>query len=210
MKKGLLLVVFLGSFVFANAQFVNGLGFMPGVTFSNQKLTDAAADTTSAKKYVLGFSGTFFMEFFEHKYLRWQSELQYSQKGAKQEFPNGDLTNKLQYASWNNYLKVRYEMLRIIPFVLVGARLEYKLAQDIELLEFTDKFEALHGSFAVGGGVEFVSFGNIKFIADVIYNPDFTNAYSSGPFTAKNNNFEARLGLKYQFKRASGACNVPR
>jgi Outer membrane protein beta-barrel domain len=209
MKKIFFLTLLLVSQLFAKAQFVNGIGLMGGISYSNQRFITTNPNFTDAKKYVLGYNGDLFIEFFNHKRFRWQTEFQYNQKGSKDEQPTGDLINKLEYGCWNNYLKIRYEMLRIIPFVLIGPRLEYAISQSIESPGFVDKFQTIHGSLAVGAGIEFVTYGQLKFITDFIYNPDITKSYASLPLNAYNNNFELRIGLKLQFGRAKTHCNVP-
>ena len=204
-------MTFLGS----KAQFLNSIGITGGVSYSNQKFFFRDPSEVLKKKYKWGFNGSVFAEFFSHDYVRWVSEIQYNQKGSndKRSETNPDTTytlrNRLQYLTWNNYLKIRYELFSIIPYVLIGPRLEYKLTQRMQSPEVTSDFLKLHVSPAVGAGIEFVSYGQIKFFVESFFNPDIIqDAYIAPELHIRNKNIELRVGLKYEFL-SKQHCNTP-
>ncbi len=193
-----------------NAQFLNSIGITAGGSLGNQKFYFSDPIAISKKKYVPGFNGSIFAEFFSGDYARWVSEIQYNQKGSRDKQPEGNYINKLEYISWNNYLKLRYEMYRIIPYILIGPRLEYDLSQRTSSPVITGKFLPLHLSAAAGAGVEFVSYGNFKFFTEAFYNPDILMpAYLKDKLDIRNKNIELRVGLKYQFGGRKESCNTP-
>lgn len=215
MKKVFLTFIIFLTFLQGSAQFVNALGITLGVSASNQKFYFYNPDEALKKKYhFVGFNGSVFAEFFSHKYVRWVSEFQYNQKGSIDKQPEARYRNKLSYVCWNNYLKIRYELFSFIPYILAGPRLEYKLTQKTPSPPVIGNFVPLHVSAAVGAGVEFISYGNIKFFVEGFYNPDikkydFMMAYLTPPLDIKNINWELRVGLKYQFQKRGESCNTP-
>jgi len=162
MRK-LIFFIFLSSIAFqSKAQFLNSIGITAGVSAGNQKFHFKEPIHISKKKYVFGFNASIFAEFLSRDYVRWVSELQYNQKGSIDKQPEANYPNKLQYICWNNYLKIRYEMYSIIPYILIGPRLEYNLTQSTTSPAITSSFLKLHVSAAVGAGVEIVKYSTIK------------------------------------------------
>lgn len=210
MKKCFFVFLLFLSALQTKAQFLNSIGITAGVSAGNQKFYFSDPVSISRKKYVFGLNGSVFAEFFSGDYARWVSEIQYNQKGSLDKQPEANYANKLQYICWNNYLKLRYEMYSIIPYILVGPRLEYDLSQGTTSPAITGKFLPLHVSAAFGGGVEFISYSNIKFFTEAFYNPDaLMPAYKRTGLEIRNKNIELRVGLKYQFGGRKETCNTP-
>jgi len=192
-----------------DAQFINSIGITAGVSYGNQKFKFADPASLSRKKYFFGYNASVFLECFSHDYARWVTEIQYDQKGSIDKQPDKNYPNKLQNICWNNYLKLRYEMYSIIPYVLIGPRLEYNLIQSTSSPVITGKFLPLHVSAAAGAGLEFVSYTNFKFLVEAFYNPDVMPAYKTSDLKINNKNFELRVGLKYEFAKRREKCNSP-
>ena len=209
MKKIISLAIILTIAFQCKAQFVNSIGLTAGVSLGNQKFFFKEPAAISKKKYTVGFNASFFAEFFSHDYARWLSEIQYNQKGSIDKQPEQNYPNKLQYLSWNNYLKLRYEMYSIIPYILVGPRLDYMLTQSTTSPEIVSSFSKLNISAGLGGGVEFISYSNFKFLVEAFYNPDITPAYVTPELHVKNKNIELRIGLKYEFAGRKESCITP-
>ena len=208
-KKIILFILFVISILFSNAQTLNSIGITVGGTAANQKFKFHEPPFSNPnKKYVFGFNASVFGEFFSHDYTRWVTEIQYNQKGSVDKQPEANYANSLQYFSWNNYLKIRYEMYSIIPYVMIGPRLDYNLTQVTTSPAITGKFLPLHLSIAAGGGLEFVSYSNFKFFVEAFYNPDIMPAYISAPLHVNNKAIELRVGLKYEFGKKE-TCNTP-
>ncbi len=209
MKKPILLLLITFTFLQAHSQTLNSLAITAGVSYGNQKFFYADPPDISRKSYIAGFNAGVFGEFFSRDYVRWVTELQYNQKGSVDKQDSANYSNQLQYICWNNYLKIRYELFSIIPYILVGPRLEYNMAQATSSPAITGKFLPLHVSAAAGGGIEFVSFYNFKFFVEGFYNPDVMPAYISPELHIPNKNFELRVGLKYERAARRERCNTP-
>ena len=209
MKKIFFSIIIISIAFQSKAQFLNSIGITVGGGIGNQKFFFLDPLAISKKKYILGINGSIFAEFFSDDYVRWVSEIQYDEKGSVDKQPEKNYSNKLRYICWNNYLKLRYEMFNIIPYILIGPRLEYPISQGTTSPPITGKFLPLHISGAFGGGVEFVSYGNVKFFVEAFYNPDLMPAYKKGNLAVTNKNIELRVGLKYQFEGKKETCNTP-
>jgi hypothetical protein len=209
-KKLSLVAITVFTFFHCNAQFLNSIAITGGGSLGNEKFYFLNPSTVAKKKYILGANASIFAEFFSGNYVRWVSELQYNEKGSVDKASGGPYINKLQYGCWNNYLKFRYEMYRIIPYVLIGPRLEYDITQATASPAITGRFLPLHISAAAGAGIEFVSYGNFKFFTEAFYNPDIIMpAYLRSGLDVRNKNIELRIGLKYQFGGRTETCNTP-
>lgn len=191
-----------------NAQIVDAYGISGGITLSKQKWNYTDVPAVVKKKFLLGYNGSAFIEFFHHDYIRWVSELQFNQKGTVEKPTDVErYKNRLNYLSFNNFIKLRYEMYSIIPYLLAGPRVEYLLFRSPQIHpEIINSFNKLHLSVSGGAGVEFVSYYNIKFFTEIHYNPDITNAYKKENLFIKHTAFEARIGLKYVIDRSGGKC----
>lgn len=209
MKRLTLIIAILLITLQGNAQFFNAIGVTVGATAANQKFKLYEPPSISRKNYVFGFNASVFLECLSHDNVRWVTEIQYNQKGSLDQRPEVDYANKLQLISWNNYLKFRYEMYSIIPYVLVGPRLDYNLSQATTSPEITGSFLPLHVSAAVGAGVELVSYTNFKVFLEGFYNPDIMPAYVNPGLHINNKAFELRIGLKYEFAGRKESCNTP-
>ncbi len=210
MKKALIIFIIVLAALQSEAQFLNSIGITAGGSLGNQKFFFDDPSSISRKKYIIGLNGSVFAEFFSANYIRWVSEIQYNEKGSKDKQPEDTYRNKLQYICWNNYLKLRYEMYSIIPYVLIGPRLEYNLSQNTASPVVTGSFLPLHVSAAAGAGIEFISYSNFKFFTEAFYNPDIIMpAYKISGLGIRNKNIELRVGLKYEFMGRKETCNTP-
>lgn len=193
----------------AKAQFVNSIGLTLGGTAANQKFYFYDPAAISRKNYVFGLNASIFGEFMSRDYVRWVSEIQYNQKGSIDKQPEANYANRLDYLSWNNYLKIRYELYSFIPYILIGPRLEYDLTQGTSSPTVTGKFLPLHVSAAFGAGGELITYSNWKFFAEAFYNPDAMPAYVAPGLHIKNKAIELRVGVKYEFGNKRESCNTP-
>lgn len=209
MKKIFLFFITILIALQTNAQFVNSIGITIGATAANQKFFLKDPASIARKKYVFGFNASVMGEFMTRDYVRWVSEIQFNQKGSVDKQPEGNYTNRLQYLSWNNYLKIRYELYSFVPYLLIGPRLEYTLTQASSSPTVTGSYLPLHFSLAVGGGAELISYSKFKLFAEVFYVPDVMSAYISPPLHIANKDFELRIGIKYEFNGGRESCNTP-
>jgi hypothetical protein len=204
--KRILFLIALTASLHGSAQFFQGWGLMGGATYANQRWKNSEVGINARTKYLLRWNAEAFAEFGEWPFVRWVTEVQYNNKGAKTKllFPSSlegaDFVKyKNSEIAWNNYLMIRKEMLSIIPYVKIGPRAEYVLSSD-------QSFRKFHITASAGAGVEFVSYGNIRFLTEFHYVPDLTKSYDTDPLRIKQNAMELRIGLKFVFAGGGEAC----
>lgn len=186
---------------------LNAIGITGGVTFSKQKWNFSDPDYTQRNKFIMGFNGSVMAELFSRDYTSVISELQYNQKGTTEKDSLGSkLKNKVNYLCWNNFYRIRYDMDAIIPYILIGPRLEYALSQSTASPAITGSFSKIHVTASVGAGIEFVSYGDIKFFTEAHFNPDVMRSYKQGNLSIRTTAYEIRIGLKYVFGDKRSAC----
>jgi hypothetical protein len=208
-------ILFLFSLSIARAQFFQGLGIFGGLTLSNQKYSIRSIEPNILYKSLNRFrySGGFVAEFIDHDIFRWQMNLAYVQKGMKDYSVLGKAAyNNYDHISFENYLKVRYEFYKLIPYILVGPRVEYNIIKSTAVFKpESDAINPLQFSLGLGAGIELVTFGRFKPFIEGYYNPYVLPLYNKNNVSITGRTFELRIGVIYRPKRkAFDDCNAPR
>ena len=206
LKKLLAIFIFISSISELSAQFFQGLGIMGGLSYYREKwwITNNDGSVSKIKqKYILRFNGCIFAEFIKHNNFHWRTELEYNQKGCIEKTPQGKFKNKVDYVCWNNYLKIYEDEFEGTPYLLIGPRVEYLIRQSTQSPLITSHFKPLHFSWSVGMGWEFVTYGSVKPIVEIHYNPDINKAYKTSDLAIINRPWELRVGIKIVFNKTS-------
>lgn len=219
-------------------QFVRAWGVFPGETSSRHryknKYPEVPWPTTSILRATppshksterQSWSAGIFLEMLRSDVWRWQTELEYCNKGAKENElldPFLDTkekkVNKLAYIQWNNFLK-RYVYLgfRRPTYIMLGVRAEYNISKSTPAYSYiSSKFKKIWASPDVGLGMEFKLRGPWHLFVEEHYNPDAWYQYISdgGKIWAMSRTWETRVGLIYRLKQGIGAydldCNAPK
>lgn len=195
-------VILIFNTTFANAQFVKAWGLTIGGTRSNQIWNYDSLDNNLRKKAKYGFNASALVEWLDHDYFRIVSELQYNQKGAKENLaPNEGLKYKTNYLAFNNFLKIRQELNDFTPYFLIGPRLEYLLNAP---LPNPKKF---HLSASAGIGIEFLHKRPWIFFTEYHYNPGIMKSFRTPDVVAvRNTSMELRIGIKRELKAPTEKC----
>lgn len=215
-----------------DAQFFRGFGFFVGPTTSSHRYknlnpidNNTFAHAIPAPSHRSGefiyFSVGILGEFLKYEHIRWQTEFEYASKGGVERPAivlgtgqrSGATLNKFTNIQWNNFAKIFGNYGRKgIPYLMLGARLEYNLSRAI----------TAYGSVAglvpkitvtpdAGVGYEFNSRRRWHFFSEVHYNPDGIKLIAPGSVVFWQRMWELRIGLIYRPKRkAIDDCNAPR
>lgn len=171
------------------------------------------------------WSAGIFLEMLRSDVWRWQTEIEYCNKGSRENELVNWITdekvkkvNKLTYIQWNNFLK-RYINLGLgrPTYIMLGVRAEYNLSKSTPAYSYiAGNFKKIWASPDVGLGMEFRLRGNWSLFVEEHYNPDAWYQYISdgGKIWAMNRTWETRVGLIYRLKQGIGAydldCNAPK
>lgn len=243
MRK-LILFFLLTLILNAHAQFFRGFGVFGAFTHSahhyvnkDESLKDPFTDDYAAvlggpksnayypnshySREYLSWGAGAFAEFLSHDQFRWQTEFEYTHKGAKEKEVTDRLfgvrsdswsVNKYTYIQWNNYLKYFGPFGLSYRFYLMpGVRLEYLFKQSTAAFTpYSSSFKKIWFSGNLGLGYEFPLLRKINMFTEYHWNPDVLRTKKDNVFI-RNRTFEFRVGLIYRPRKKNiDDCNAPR
>ncbi|MDO8998234.1 MAG: hypothetical protein Q7W45_00605 [Bacteroidota bacterium] len=231
------LVVFLQQ---ANAQFFRGIGVFGAGNNSahyynnkNEGQKDANVDTPTSFPYnayypqshisrdYISWGAGLFAEFITNKNYCWQTELEYTHKGAREKEiidpfigtrTGGFSTNKYTYIQWNNYLKFFGPFgLSRQWYLMPGIKLDYLFRKSVSVFTpYAGDFPTIFFSGVVGLGYEFPITKKISMFVEEHWNPDILS-HKKNNISYRNRTYELRVGLVYRPRKKSiDDCNAPR
>ncbi len=217
MHKRFLIFIVLFSFYTCSAQFVNGVGIFGAGMASRHKYTDSNSPErfgSHKSKYIIRPAGGIVADFGRWDYGKWRTEFEYNTMGAK-EISSSDgtekkLKNKLDYISWNNFLKLQLETFSGFPYILIGARCQYLFKNKPEIYQsILNQSNQFHFSWNVAAGFEFMAYGPIRFFTEYHLANDLPSLYNKENLKVRNLTHELRVGLMYKFRAKTENCNAP-
>ncbi len=185
----------------AKAQFFQGIGVTLGANMSNQRWQIDTINYNKNQNFLFGFSGSFFVEYINHQYVRMITEVQYFQEGSKSKFLNN--TIKTDYACFNNFLKLRQELYDVTPYFLIGPKFKYLMGQS-----GIGGFKQMHLSMYAGIGMEFLYKRPWIFFVETGYDHDINRALKQEFIAITNKTICLRIGLKYQIEKKVKSCRT--
>jgi len=239
MKK-FLVIILMALLYNANAQFFRGVGIFGAVNHSCHYYNNKDADKRTldpldfnsstytyyyprnhiSREYFSWGAGIF-AELLPYDRVRWQTELEYTHKGAKEKElldpfigtrTDGFSVNKYTYFQWNNYLKF-YNPLGYSShwYVLAGVKLEYLFSQSVSAYtRYAGSLPKIFFSGDVALGYEFPLFKNFYGFTEYHWNPDILS-HKKDAVRYRNRTFELKVGIMYRpRKRNIDDCNAPR
>lgn len=179
-----------------------------------------------SREYFLWGIGIF-AEFLPFDNVRWQTEIEYIRKGAKERqvlnwfwgtFSDQFYPNKYTYIQWNNYLKWFFLKNNFgTCYFMAGIRLEYLLNQSVSVYApISNSFPKLwfSGDVALGYEWDVTWFHYFHPFVEYHWNPDIIyHTYNKDLYNVKvrNRTFELRFGLIFRPKgKAIDDCNAPK
>jgi hypothetical protein len=174
---------------------------------------------THISKEFFNWGAGIFLELGKDR-VRWQTELEYCNKGAKEmglvNAYTGDRTgvyssNKNTYIQWNNYAKFYYPLGNAHWYFMLGARAEYLFRQSLTVVypPFTGIFPTFWFSADAGLGYEIPLFKKFSAFVEYHYNPDVLR-HTHDNTKIRNRTLELRAGIVMRpRKRQIDDCNAP-
>lgn len=210
-----------------------GAGFYgAGLTSSHRyqnKERDLKVDTVFVDRYYypqnhvskefINWGAGIFAEFSTRNDIRWQTELEYANKGAREmEIVDRYMgtrsgsygLNKYTYFQWNNYVKV-FNPLGIGQWYwMAGVRLEYLFRKNATVFTpYSNQLKPFWFSGDIGAGYEMRLLKKFNIFIEGHWNPDVIPT-KIDQVRIRNRTFEVRVGLVYR-KRKKGVddCTAP-
>src|SRR4030095_11003654 len=169
MKQILVLLFLCSTILQSSAQVLKNIGIKGGVSVANQnwyfKTTDFTLNTNNRN----GLYGAVALEFLKSKYLSLSTDFGYCAKGSTTEVPHttidmpeGDgkfntYDSKFDYLTLSPMLKIRYETKHLVPYALLGLRMDYQLSykSDFDYQEIENDFNKTIWGANFGAGIEY-------------------------------------------------------
>jgi hypothetical protein len=233
MKQSLILLLILSAGLSPAQSFLKGYGFFGSGTSSKHEYRNLDTDRKNDSLYLpyfypqthiskerLSWGAGAFLELGLDK-VRWQTELAYMNKGAKEmalvnpftgERSGNYQTNKMTYIQWNNYLKFYNPIFSAAHWYwMAGLRLEYLFRQSTPVVsDFSGNFPKFWFSGDVALGYEFPLFRRLHAFSEFHWNPDLISRKQDNT-KIRARTFELRVGIVIrQKKRSIDDCNAPR
>jgi hypothetical protein len=235
MKKIFIAVILCCLMQDAGAQFFRGVGIFIGPNSTAHRYRNLGAPLKDPNVYdpdlyypqnhyshdYFSFGTGILLEFLRYDHVRWQTEIEYTNKGAIETdiidpylgTRGGTGANVYQYIQWNNYLKYfGPEGDRGQWYVMFGAKIEYKMSSATPIFpSISGTFPLLWVSGDVALGYEFFTWKRIHPIVEFHFNPDLMYQPPRGYTSVRSRTFELRVGLIYRPKKSSiDDCNAPK
>ena len=208
MKKIFLIFVIVSSSVL-HSQIIKGYGVKIGGTLSHQNwdYSNSNLNINFNPDNKLGLNFGVFVESPTISFFNVVGELNFIQKGIQEELivttpesPAGTGETKL----WElglNYLSIailaklnlNFEILK--PYLLLGPKVDLELSKSVESTEsFYDEFNKSRLGLKLGIGSEF-TIVNLKFLAEFVYDTDFSNLYKNENLEITSYSYDFRIGV---------------
>ncbi|HPG40096.1 MAG TPA: porin family protein [bacterium] len=212
MKKCLvkLVVLFFFTMVTVSQAGMPALGVKCGLAIANQEYNFPHLSKYGST-YLTGLAAGAFGEFFADKPISLVAELDYIQKGIKEEYTyiaassqqgSGVLsdTYRFHYLSIPLFIKYTWRKPAVAPYILLGFRFDYLFSRpsdtDIHNKIYSDfKNYDFGGSFGLGG--EYKMSSKYKVLLEGRYSPAASYAYKDDTLKVNNCMFEILAGVQF-------------
>jgi hypothetical protein len=216
MKKIFFGIVFCCFALSAFPQFVSGLGFFIAGQGSRHKYTDSNdPERYGSHKGKLLFrpAGGIVGDFFPGS-VKWRTEFEYNMMGSKEivveENGKTKYKNKMDYISWNNFIKIHKELYSGFPYLLVGGRVQYLFKNKPQVYEtLLNDAKRFHYSWDVAAGFEFMAYGSARIFTEYHFLSDIPSLYKNDGMKIRSITHELRIGLMFRFHDKRESCNAP-
>ncbi len=201
------------------AQNFKSIAIKSGLTLSNQTWNYKTLGNSFKKDYRQGFGIFISPEFIDNKYFSFLIDAGYIQKGASEQFdiksPAGTtgtnnaviLESNFNYLAISPMLKVRYERMSFIPYIIAGPRADFLLSytSDRDFSSLESEMNSISLGLSYGGGFEFRK-KHIGIMAEAQHHIDATNLINqpqsdnTSELTVRNQSILIQTGIRYYFR----------
>lgn len=201
----------ISSIATSQAQFLKGYGLKIGATLASEDwdYSRLSTDFTPDKRWGLNLG--VFSEFLDIPYANIVIELNYVQKGMKEEVPVTTTTNPDgtgEYITWDtriDYLnlsalgKLKSKFGQFTPYIMIGPKVDFKLNVEnsfgiTNVVE--DEFKTIMYGAKIGGGVEF-KFSTFSLLAELLCDHNFNDLFENENLTVTASSIDFRLGVLF-------------
>jgi hypothetical protein len=201
MKKQILILGLILLTLKLNSQFVSEIGTTSGISTSKIDWVVIPETFHSYYKSFIGFSTSFYVNFFNHKYWSISTRIDNYQVGGKINLVSidgpGDVSTNFVTSNYNYFdfkptIKIKVNIHKIEPYLYFGPRIDY-LYSSSSLLSL--KLKTINYGPSLGMGIAYNLLDKLLIIAEFSYN----KLFQAEDIKVKNN-ILVNIGLGYKFK----------
>lgn len=204
-----LVMMLLALFITSSAM-SQDFGIRVGLSSSGQSYKYDIADFEVERLNQYGISAGIFLSYKVGILPELRFEVDYVQKGSSidvlitsEQYPDGFeriiIQDRINYVSINVLaLPVLLKSRTIAPYFIIGPRIDILAGytSDFPSLVLDDLKSTIFGA-TIGVGIILNSNSAASFLVEIIYNPDFSNAYEKGVLTVRNNTLQLMTGISF-------------
>lgn len=196
---------------FGYGQFPTSYGAKAGVSIANQSWRFSNLDYTLDTEALYSVGGALFLEAFKGEHFSFQLDVAYAQKGSStrtesitvHHFEKGSITvnegvlrsSYFKYLSVSPLARYRFELEHLIPYFLLGPRLDLLLDYRTDSEMPLDSWQGYALGLTVGAGMEYGLRQTMLFL-EIQYQPDLSPLNNQEPLLINNDMLAISLGIR--------------
>jgi hypothetical protein len=209
-RKIIVLIFMCFIYSTTQAQIVRGYGLKIGGTIANQNWEYVPSIGVSLDpENRVGFNFGIFTELLDNPFFSLVTEVNYLQKGMKQEVEQTTVANPDgigEFITWDtrvDYLnlsalgKLRLNVGIISPYIIAGPKIDFEINKSLSLIEANiveQNFKKNIFGFKVGIGGE-VNLVVVNLLVEFLYDSDLNDLYKNENLKVNSNSFDLRVGI---------------
>ena len=194
-----------------NGQLIDGLGLKAGVSLSNQTIRFTPIEYTMETDPILEPAAALFLEAFRGRSFSMQADFAYITRGNTTttrsvtvnhldqdritENKGDPVTSKFRYLSITPMIRARTELENIIPYALVGPRIDVHLSYSTDSDYPLEQINHLIVGLSFGIGIEY-RLDRTGLFLEVQYQPDLSPVTNREPLLVNNNSLFIAAGIR--------------
>ncbi len=212
MKKLFFVIILLFFVSSTQAQLIRGYGIKLGITSANQNWDYVPATNFSFEPdNRVGVNFGVFAELLDIPFFSIATELNYVQKGMKEEIPvtttsqpdgTGEFVTwdtRLDYINFSALGKFRLNLGVASPYLIAGPKIDFEINKSFSQGQpnvVENNFKKNRLGFKIGIGTE-IDLLPIKLLAEFLYDADFNELYENEFLKVNSNSMDFRIGIMF-------------
>lgn len=192
-------------------QFPSSYGCKAGLSLANQSWRLSEPEYTFETEILPSFTLALFAETWKGEHFSFQLDAAYASKGSKSRVESvsvrhlegevlrantGELsTSEFSYISLSPMARYRFDLERLVPYVLLGPRIDILLSYTSDSEYPLESWKGYTVGLTLGTGLEY-SLEKLNLFAEIQFQPDLSPLTNEDPLLINNNALAFTLGLR--------------
>lgn len=203
----LTLIIFVSA---SHAQFIRGYGLKAGTTIANQNWEFSGIPGADFDNRV-GLNIGIFAEFLNVPFISIVAEVNYLQKGMKEDVPVTTMTQpdgtgefitldtRVDYINISALGKLRINTGLFTPYILLGPKLDFEINNRTTIgshFSYKENFKKNIFGLKVGAGTE-INLLPVGLLVEFVYDADYNAVYETPYLKVNSKSYDLRIGIMF-------------